>query len=58
MKSDISNGKFEEKKKIYRQSEIMITKSLSNYREWKVDDIEKRRKEFAEKALKIWNLEV
>ncbi|MBP8717853.1 MAG: DUF1524 domain-containing protein [Candidatus Atribacteria bacterium] len=45
----MGNGKFEGKKKIYQRSEIMIAESLSNYGEWKVDDIGKRQKEFAKK---------
>jgi len=58
MNSDIGNGNFEDKKNIYEQSEIMITKSLSEFSKWRLEEIEKRQKEFAEKALQIWSLEI
>ncbi len=58
MNSDIRNGNFEEKKDIYEQSEINITKSLLESTEWRPEEIEKRQKEFAEKALQIWRLKI
>ena len=54
MNSDIGNGNFEKKKNIYEQSEIKITKSLSEFTKWEPEAIEKCQKEFAEKALQIW----
>ena len=58
MNNDIGNGPFEGKKAVYKQSEIIITKNLTKYDKWSSNEIEKRQKEFAEKAVEIWNVEI
>ena len=58
MNSEQGNGKFDVKKGIYRDSEINITKSLCKYKKWSPKSIEKRQKEFANKAIKIWSLRI
>lgn len=56
MNSEIGNGSFTSKKEIYKQSEIAITRSISELGKWDMEEIEKRQKEFAEKALTIWKI--
>ncbi len=56
MNSDQKNGPFSEKKKVYVNSEIIITKNLSKMEEWLHKSIEDRQKEFASKAVNIWGL--
>lgn len=58
MNSSQKSASFAVKKDIYKQSEILITSSLADYNNWTTDDIEKRQKEFAEKAVEIWNLKI
>lgn len=56
MNSKIRDGSFTSKKEIYKQSDIIITNHLCDYNKWSIEEIEERQKEFAEKALKIWNI--
>ncbi|MEJ5361064.1 MAG: DUF262 domain-containing HNH endonuclease family protein [Spirochaetota bacterium] len=56
MNSEIRDGKFYNKKEIYKNSEIVITKILSSCVEWTPQSIEERQNEFAEKAVKIWEI--
>jgi len=56
--SEIKNGKFDFKKRFYNTSEILITKNIAKYDKWTSSEIEKRQKEFAEKAIQIWNIEI
>lgn len=49
---------FKEKKKFFKSSEILISKSLSKLKKWDIEEIEKRQEEFAEKAIKIWTLKI
>jgi uncharacterized protein with ParB-like and HNH nuclease domain len=58
MNSEVKNGSFSSKKEIYNQSEIQITKRLSEIATWKPAEIEKRQKEFAEKAVVIWGIDI
>jgi len=58
MNSDIGNGPFEGKKEVYRESELIITKKIAEYNDWTSSEIEMRQKEFAEKAVEIWNVEI
>ena len=58
MNIDLGNGSFKDKKEIYEQSEIHITKSIVEYENWIPSEIEERQKEFAKKAVEIWNLKV
>jgi len=52
----MSNRLSIKKKEDYRKSEFQITKELSNYDEWAFEEIDKRSKQLAEKACKIWRL--
>ncbi len=52
----ISNGPFLDKRQEYRNSNINLTKSLSEERYFKFDHLDKRGKELAEIAVKIWRL--
>jgi len=52
-----SNNPFDEKKKNYNSSIIMITKDLCDLNEWKIKGIKNRSKILAEKAVKIWSFE-
>ena len=58
MNSEQGNSNFTIKKDIYKDSEILITQSLKDYRRWTPEEIEGRQTEFAEKAVKIWSLEI
>ncbi|GHG22417.1 DUF262 domain-containing protein [Paracoccus aerius] len=51
-----ANASFDEKKKIYAQSQIEITRSLSEVKEWTLDAIQVRQNELADKAVKLWKL--
>lgn len=48
------NKGFEKKKLIYKQSDIPMTKDLTDYRNWCVKDIENRQKQLADMAVEIW----
>lgn len=56
--SDIKSESFDNKKQKYSKSEIKITKSLGNIKNWSPVEIKKRQIKFAEKALQIWNLNI
>lgn len=58
MNSSIGNGAFKAKKEVYKESELLITKNLAKYDDWTPSEIEARQKEFAEKAVEIWNLKI
>ncbi|MFA6186194.1 MAG: DUF262 domain-containing HNH endonuclease family protein [Phycisphaerae bacterium] len=58
LNSDLKSGSFESKKNEYKKSDIQITQSLISCKEWSPDTIKKRQADFAEKALKIWNLTI
>jgi len=58
MNSDIKNGGFVDKKPIYNQSEIVITKGLFEFDIWTPARIEERQKELAEKAIGIWGTDI
>ncbi len=58
MNSMIKNGSFNEKKKIYKQSEILITQKLAEYTKWSDYEIDSRQKDFAKKAVEIWNVKI
>lgn len=48
------NKAFNEKKMIYEQSEIPLTKDLLKYETWSTKEINQRQEELAQLALKIW----
>lgn len=50
----ISNKAFSEKKKMYKESEIHITKQLVNYPTWNIETIKQRQDELTTDALKVW----
>lgn len=50
-----SNNPFEEKKKRYAQSNILLTKEICNKKKWAFEEIENRSKYLAGVAKKIWN---
>lgn len=58
MNSDIGNGPFKGKKKVYKGSELVITKEIVKYNDWTPSEIEKRQKELAKKAVEIWDLKI
>ncbi|KAA0009580.1 MAG: DUF262 domain-containing protein, partial [Thermoplasmata archaeon] len=58
MNSDIGNGPFGGKKAVYKESELLITKKIAEYDDWTLSEIETRQKEFAIKAVEIWNLKI
>ncbi len=58
MNSDIGNGPFKNKKSIYINSELVITRDLAKYDDWTPSEIEERQKEFAGRAIKIWDLKI
>lgn len=49
-----SNADFERKKGIYKDSKIMMTNDLTKIKTWTIKDIEKRQKDLANKAVKVW----
>jgi hypothetical protein len=57
MNNSIGNGNFVGKSEVYRNSEIVITKTIAEkYTRWTSIEIEQRQKELTEKALEVWNL--
>ena len=56
--SEGGNDNFDVKSEEYKKSEVFITKNLNKYKEWTTESINKRQKEFAERAVKIWSLEI
>ncbi|WP_214684797.1 DUF262 domain-containing protein [Exiguobacterium sp. s155] len=50
----ISNGLFDKKKEMYRNSEIRITRDLIDYSEWGVEEIQQRQDHLTKLALTIW----
>lgn len=53
----ISNKLFEEKKKMYDKSNIIIAKDIVKYDRWDLDTVKLRQEELAEVALKVWSRE-
>ena len=51
-----SNNPFTKKKNSYRESNISITRELSEYPNFRINQIENRGQELAELAVKIWKL--
>lgn len=58
LNSKQKSASFSDKKKFYKSSEILISKSLASYRSWDKNIIEKRQEEFSEKAVEIWSLKI
>ncbi|SHE29299.1 Protein of unknown function [Ruegeria intermedia] len=51
-----ANASFDDKKAIYAQSRIEITRSLSELPDWTLDRIQDRQNALAEKAVQVWPL--
>lgn len=51
-----SNNPFEEKKKNYEQSSIIMTKQLADYPKWDISTIQERTDRLADIAVEIWRL--
>ncbi|EGT5618082.1 DUF262 domain-containing protein [Clostridium perfringens] len=49
-----SNKEFDEKKEMYNKSSILISKDITNYSKWDIDEIKNRQERLAVIALKIW----
>ena len=54
--SELSNGDFDAKKKIYEQSNFYYTRALTKYDEWTSRQIQTRAKILANVAIKVWTL--
>jgi hypothetical protein len=50
------NASFEEKKVVYRQSGIEMTRSLADFAEWTTHTIEERQRLLAQSAVRVWPL--
>ncbi|MDR3290100.1 MAG: DUF262 domain-containing HNH endonuclease family protein [Rickettsiales bacterium] len=50
----LSNKSFEKKKEEYKESNIKITRDLSNYEKWNLENIKKRATVLADIAISIW----
>lgn len=53
---ELSNSSFRDKKAIYKDSNISITRDICNYDIWNEESIKARAKELFSVALKIWSL--
>lgn len=52
----IINKPFKQKKEIYKESKINLTRDLIHYDEWTDYEIIERQKKLANIALKVWSL--
>lgn len=52
----VSNGPFLDKRREYSNSNIQLTKNLAEYKFFKFDHLDKRGKDLAEFAIKIWKI--
>jgi hypothetical protein len=51
---DLGAESFDEKRKIYAKSRLVLTRKVSNYTEWNRDSIEKHQEEMARLAVTAW----
>lgn len=58
MNSDEKRLPFLSKKSCYKKSDVFITKAIAKNKEWTVGKLEIRQMDFAERAVKIWNLKI
>ena len=49
-----SNKEFDDKKEMYNKSSILISKDITKYSKWNIDEIKDRQEKLAIIALKIW----
>ena len=54
--SELSNSPFNDKKKIYKNSNYAITRELVNYKDWSSKEIKERSASMAAQALILWPL--
>ena len=54
--SEMSNKTFDEKKKIYADSNFYYTRDITHFDRWSLQEIDKRSKELAKLATTIWRL--
>jgi uncharacterized protein with ParB-like and HNH nuclease domain len=54
--SEMSNNSFEDKQKIYKESNFYNTRALTEYKKWSVVEINRRTEKMAKEALEIWKL--
>ena len=52
--SELSNDDFESKKEIYIDSNVKITRELSNYDSWNEESMKKRTNRIYDKAIEVW----
>ena len=57
MNTTLGNSTFLTKKEIYGESTFSLTSKLSEYKDWSPATIDQRQKEFADWAVKIWNVQ-
>ena len=50
------NASFEEKKAVYSQSEIGITRALGEFSNWSTSEIEERQRSLSSTAVEVWRL--
>lgn len=58
MNSDLRSASFEEKKPVYAQSSLNLTKAIAGYDRWTVESIRERQAELAKRAVKAWPLKL
>jgi hypothetical protein len=52
----VGNSSFSEKKNVYKDSSIFITKDIAKYSDWGIDEIKKRQLDLSALAIKTWPL--
>jgi hypothetical protein len=55
MNESIKNGPFSDKKSIYAQSDLLVTKDLAEFDDWTFESIKRRQEKLSEHVLSIWN---
>lgn len=56
LNQSIGNAPFVEKKGVYQQSDLLLTKELTQYEEWNAETIAERQERMSELASQIWSL--
>ena len=55
MNESIKNGPFSDKKPIYVQSDLLVTKDLAAFDDWTVESIKSRQEKLSEHVLSVWS---
>jgi len=58
MNSALRSAPFQEKKKIYAPSRLLLTARVAKFKEWTKKEIEERQRELAGLAVKAWSIKV